>query len=70
MARVKQQAFIFITARVHSSLERNVKACEANPIENQLQCAAEFVAKALKRLFFVLIVFRTAENIFCIRIKQ
>ena len=39
-------------------------------LENQLQCAAEFVSKALKDLFFVLLVFITAENMPCIHIKQ
>ena len=39
-------------------------------LENQLQCTAEFVSKALKGLFFVLIVFITAENTSCIHIKQ
>ena len=39
-------------------------------LENQLQCAAELVPKALKHLFFVFIVFITAENISCIHIKQ
>ena len=38
-------------------------------LENQLQCAAEFVFKALKDLFFVLIVSITAENMSCIHIK-
>ena len=40
-----------------------------NP-ENQLQCAAEFVPNTLKQLFFVLIVFITAESMSCIHIKQ
>ena len=31
-------------------------------LENQLQCASEFASKALKHLFFVLIVFITPEN--------
>ena len=31
-------------------------------LENQLQCTDEFVSKALKEFFFVLIVFITAEN--------
>ena len=39
-------------------------------LENQLQCVAEFVTKALKHLFFVLVVFITAENMSCIHIKQ
>ena len=39
-------------------------------LENQLQCSAEFVSKALKDLFFVSIVFITAENVSCIHIKQ
>ena len=39
-------------------------------LENQLQCTAEFVPKALKQLFFVLIVFITPGNISCIHIKQ
>ena len=32
-------------------------------LENHLQCTAEFVTKALKDLFLVLIVFITAENV-------
>ena len=39
-------------------------------LENQLQCTAEFAPKALKQLFFVLIVFVTPETMLCIRIKQ
>ena len=39
-------------------------------LDNQLQCTAEFVPKALKQLFFVLIVFITPENMSCIHIKQ
>ena len=39
-------------------------------LENQLQCAAEFVSKALKYLVFVLIVFITAGIMSCIHIKQ
>ena len=39
-------------------------------LENELQCTAEFVPKALKKLFFVLILFITPENIACIHIKQ
>ena len=35
-------------------------------LENQLQCTAEFVSKALTDLFFVLIVFIKAENMSCI----
>ena len=38
--------------------------------ENQLDCTAEFVPKALKDLFFVLIVFVTPENMSCIHIEQ
>ena len=34
-------------------------------LESQLQCTAEFVSKALKDLFSVLIVFITAENMSC-----
>ena len=30
-------------------------------LENQLQCTSEFVPKALKQLFFVLVVFITPE---------
>ena len=37
-------------------------------LENQLQCAAEIVSKALKDLF--LFCFLTAENMSCIHIKQ
>ena len=37
-------------------------------LENQLQCTAEFVAKALKQLFFILFI--TPENMSCIHIKQ
>ena len=36
----------------------------------QLQCTAEFVSKAFKDLFFVLIVYTTAENVSGIHIKQ
>ena len=39
-------------------------------LENQLQCTAKFVPKALKQLFFVLIVFIRPENMYCIHIKQ
>ena len=39
-------------------------------LENQLQCTAEFVSKALKDSFFVLIVLKTGEIKFCIHIKQ
>ena len=39
-------------------------------LENQLQCISEFVHKALKQLFFVLIVFITPENMSCIHINQ
>ena len=39
-------------------------------LENQLQCTAEFMTKALKQLFFALIVFITPENMSCIHIKQ
>ena len=39
-------------------------------LENQLQCTAEFVPKALKQLFFVLAVFITSENMSCIHIQQ
>ena len=39
-------------------------------LENQLKCTDESVSKALKDLFFVLIVFITAENMSCIHIKQ
>ena len=39
-------------------------------LENQLQCTSEFVPKALKQLFFVLIVFITPENMPCIDTKQ
>ena len=39
-------------------------------VENQLQCAAEFVFKALNDLFiFILIVFIAVENIPCIDVK-
>ena len=39
--------------------------------ENQLQSTVEFVPNALiKQLFFVLIVFITAESMSCIHIKQ
>ena len=41
-----------------------------NNLENQLQCTSEFVPKDLKQLFFVLIVFITSENMYCIHIKQ
>ena len=39
-------------------------------LENGLQCTAEFVLKALKKIFFVLIVIITPENIACIHIKK
>ena len=39
-------------------------------LENQLQCASEFVPNVLKQLVFVLIVFITPENMSCIHIKQ
>ena len=39
-------------------------------LENQLQCTAEFLSKTVKDLFFVLIVFITAENMSCTHIKQ
>ena len=39
-------------------------------LENQLQRTSEFVPKALKQLFFVLIVFITPENMSCIHIKR
>ena len=39
-------------------------------LENQLQCTSEFVPKALKQLFFVLIVFITPENMSCVHVKQ
>ena len=39
-------------------------------LENKLQCTAEIVPNAIKQLFFVLIVFITAENVSCIHIKQ
>ena len=39
-------------------------------LENQLQCTAEFVHNGLKQLFFVLIVFITAESMSCIHINQ
>ena len=39
-------------------------------LENQLQCTSKFVSKALKDLFFVLIVFITAENMSCIHTEQ
>ena len=39
-------------------------------LENQLQCTAEFVSKALKDFLFALIVFITAEHMSCIRIKH
>ena len=39
-------------------------------IENQLQFTSEFVSKALKDLFFVLISFKTAENTSCIHIMS
>ena len=38
--------------------------------ENQMQCTAEFVPNALKQLFYVLIVFITAESMSCIHIKR
>ena len=38
-------------------------------LENQLQCTTKFVLKALKDLFFVLIMFITAENMSCVHIK-
>ena len=38
--------------------------------ENQFQCTTEFVPKSLKHLFFVLIVFITAEHMSFIHIKQ
>ena len=38
-------------------------------LENQLQFTAEFVSKASKDLFFVSIVFITAENMSCIHMK-
>ena len=34
-----------------------------------MQCMAEFLPNALKQLFFVLIVFMTAEGMSCIHIK-
>ena len=34
-------------------------------LENQLQCTAEFISKALK-IFLVLIVFIAAENMSCV----
>ena len=37
-------------------------------LENQLECTAKFVSKALKDLFFALIVCITAENMSCIHI--
>ena len=39
-------------------------------LENQFQCTSEFVPKALKQLFFALIVSITPENMSCIHIKQ
>ena len=39
-------------------------------LEIQLQRTAEFVPKALKQLFFVLIAFITAENMSCVHNKQ
>ena len=39
-------------------------------LQNQLQCIAKFEPKALKGLFFVLIMFITVENMSCIHIKQ
>ena len=39
-------------------------------LENQLQCTAEFISKALKDFLFALTVFITAENMSCIHIKQ
>ena len=39
-------------------------------LENQLQCTAEFVAKGLKDLFFVLTLFITSENMSFIFNKQ
>ena len=39
-------------------------------LENQLRCAAEIVLKALRQLFFVLIVFITPENMSCIHVKH
>ena len=39
-------------------------------LENQLQCTTEFVPKALRQLFFALIVFIIPENMSCIHIKQ
>ena len=39
-------------------------------LEKQVQRTSEFLPKALKYLFFVSIVFITAENMSCIHIKQ
>ena len=39
-------------------------------LENQLQCTAEFVSKALKDFLFALTVFITAENVMYPYIKQ
>ena len=39
-------------------------------LEIQLQCTAEFEPKALRQLFFVSIVFITAENMSCAHSRQ
>ena len=39
-------------------------------LENQLHCTTEFIFKASKVLYFVLIMFITAENMSPIHIKQ
>ena len=39
-------------------------------LENQWQCAAESVSKALKDLLYLLIMFITAENMSCIHTKE
>ena len=56
-------------------LGRENEPCVAEVVNRSLKAdctdfTAEFVSKALKDLFFVLIAFITNENMSCIHIKQ
>ena len=48
----------------------NLQSHSFTNLENQLQCTAQFVPRALRQLFFALAVSITPENISCVPIKQ
>ena len=64
--------YIWLSENFSKPISKNgeVSRFKLESFENQLQFTAEFVSKVFKDLFFVLIVFITAESMSCIQVKQ